>query len=54
MVSAINEELPDTPEIVNSDPYGDAWMVQIEISDASELDVLLAPAAYQQKIQEEE
>ena len=54
VVSAINEELPDTPELVNSDPYGDAWLVKIEISDPSEIDALLDPAAYQQKIQDEE
>jgi glycine cleavage system H protein len=54
VVSAINEELPDTPELVNSDPYGAAWLVKIEISDPSEIDALLDPAAYQQKIQDEE
>ncbi len=54
VVSDINEGLPDTPETVNSDPYGDAWLVKIKIGDPSELDALLDPAAYQQKIQEEE
>lgn len=54
VVSAINEELPDTPELVNSDPYGTAWLVKIEISDPSEIDALLDPAAYQQRIQDEE
>ncbi len=54
VVSAINEELPDTPELVNSDPYGAAWLVKIEISDPSEIDALLDPAAYQQRIQDEE
>jgi glycine cleavage system H protein len=54
VVSAINEELPDTPELVNSDPYGAAWLVKIEISDPSEIDALLEPAAYQQRIQDEE
>ena len=54
VVSAINEELPHTPELVNSDPYGAAWLVKIEISDPSEIDALLDPVAYQQKIQDEE
>lgn len=54
VISAINEELPDTPEVVNSDPYGAAWLVKIEISDSSELDDLMDAAAYEEKIQEEE
>lgn len=54
VISAINDELPDTPEIVNSDPYGAAWLVKVEISDPSELDALLDSTAYQQKIQDEE
>lgn len=46
-ILAVNEALPDKPELVNSDPYGDAWMVKIEIEDASELDSLLDAAGYQ-------
>lgn len=53
-VVAINEALPDTPEKVNSDPYGEAWMVKIELSDLSELDGLLDAAAYQAVLQEKE
>lgn len=53
-ITAINEVLPDTPEVVNSDPYGEAWLVKVEISDPSELDSLLDAAAYEQKIQEQE
>jgi len=45
---AVNESLPDKPELVNSDPYGEAWMVKIEIEDASELDGLLDAAGYQE------
>ena len=40
-VIAINEDLPDAPESVNSDPYGKAWMVKIQLSDPAELDDLL-------------
>jgi glycine cleavage system H protein len=47
-VIAINEALPDTPEKVNSDPYGEAWMVKIELSDPGELGDLLDAAAYTQ------
>ncbi|MEE4112946.1 MAG: glycine cleavage system protein GcvH [Desulfobacteraceae bacterium] len=45
-VTAVNEDLADTPEKVNSDPYGDAWMVKVELSDPSELDGLMDAAAY--------
>jgi glycine cleavage system H protein len=47
-VVAINEALPDTPEKVNSDPYGEAWMVKIELADPGELGDLLDAAAYTQ------
>jgi glycine cleavage system H protein len=53
-VTAINEELPDTPEVVNSDPYGDAWLVKLELSDSAELDSLLDASTYQEKIQDQE
>lgn len=47
-VTEVNEALADTPEKVNSDPYGDAWMVKIELSDPSELDGLMDAAAYKE------
>ena len=49
-VTEINNELTDSPELVNSDPYGKGWMVKIEISDSSELDSLLDSEAYKQLI----
>jgi glycine cleavage system H protein len=42
-----NEEIKDSPELVNSDPYGKGWMLKVEISDSSELADLLDDAAYQ-------
>jgi glycine cleavage system H protein len=48
-IVAINENLPDTPEMVNSDPYGGAWMVKVELSNPSELNGLLDASAYQAK-----
>jgi glycine cleavage system H protein len=51
-VIAVNEALSGTPELINSDPYGGAWMVKIELSDTDELDDLMDDAAYQAKIQE--
>lgn len=41
-----NESLEDEPEKVNSDPYGDGWMIKIKFSDASEIDNLLSADDY--------
>lgn len=46
-VVEINEALKDSPEVVNSDPYGNGWMLKIEMSDPSELNDLLDAASYQ-------
>lgn len=43
----INEALADVPEKINADPYGEAWIARIEISDASELEALMDAAAYE-------
>lgn len=53
-VVAINKEIANSPELVNSDPYGAAWLVKVELSDPSELDDLLDAAAYEQKLQAKE
>ena len=45
-VVRVNAALEDDPELVNADPYGDGWMVEIELSDRSELDQLMTPDAY--------
>jgi glycine cleavage system H protein len=45
-VSASNETLAAEPELVNSDPYGAGWFVEIDVSDATGLEALLAPDAY--------
>lgn len=50
-VTATNEELLDVPELVNEDPYGDGWMIEIELDDESELDDLLSPEAYGEQIE---
>lgn len=41
-----NEALEDEPEKVNTDPYGDGWMIKIKISDASQVDGLMSDADY--------
>ncbi len=46
-VIAVNEALIDAPEMVNSDPYGEAWMIKVKLSDPAELDDLLDAAAYE-------
>lgn len=53
-VVEVNESLPATPEAVNSDPYGAAWMVKVELSDPGELNQLLDAAGYEKHIQEKE
>jgi glycine cleavage system H protein len=46
-VLELNDAIKDSPEIVNSDPYGKGWMLKVEIRDSSELNDLLDAAAYQ-------
>jgi glycine cleavage system H protein len=45
-VTAINEELADAPETVNSDPYGGGWMIEIKASDPAELEAMKSKADY--------
>jgi glycine cleavage system H protein len=49
-VLEVNASLEANPEIVNSDPYGEGWMVKIRITDSSELDALLSSEQYQELI----
>ncbi len=51
-VTEINEALPDSPEVVNSDPYGGGWMLRIRMSDPTELEQMMDPAAYQENTEE--
>ncbi len=46
-VLEFNEEIESNPELVNSDPYGEGWMVKIKLSDVAELEDLLSAEAYQ-------
>jgi glycine cleavage system H protein len=52
-VVEINEELPDSPETINTSPYDDGWMIKIKLSVPAELDGLLDVEAYQEFIEEE-
>lgn len=49
-VIEFNEELEANPEVVNSDPYGEGWMIKVKIADQSDLDELLDASAYKDLI----
>jgi len=52
-VIEVNDAIIDSPEAVNDDPYGDAWMIKVELSSAEDLDDLLSADDYQSFIEEE-
>ena len=49
-IVAFNEVLQDEPELVNSDPYGDGWMIKVLVSDFTELDSLLSADQYKELV----
>lgn len=49
-ITSFNEELESNPEVVNSDPYGEGWMIKVKISDTSQLDSLLSAEAYKELV----
>ena len=53
-VLAVNEDLEDSPEMVNSDPYGDGWMFKVKAEDEAEIAELLDAEAYGSSIEEDE
>lgn len=53
-VIEVNGELEDSPERINSDPYGDGWMYKIQMEDAEEVSDLLDADAYSESIADEE
>jgi glycine cleavage system H protein len=50
-VTAANEALVNTPELLNEDPYGDGWMIEVKLADESELEDLLSPDEYEAQIE---
>ncbi len=52
-VVGVNEDLEDSPELVNSDPYGDGWLFKIKAYDAEEVEGLLDAEGYENSIDEE-
>lgn len=53
-VLEVNEELVDSPELINEDPYNKGWIAIIELDDISELDDLMDASEYAKYVEEEE
>ncbi|MFN3739907.1 MAG: glycine cleavage system protein GcvH [Thermodesulfovibrionales bacterium] len=53
VVIEVNEDLAESPEIINEDPYGKGWIAKVEIEDPSELDELMDAGEYARFIEEE-
>jgi glycine cleavage system H protein len=53
-VVEVNEDLADTPEIINEDPYGNGWFVIVELTDPTELNDLMTKMEYEKFLKEEE
>ena len=51
-ITAVNEALTETPELLNQDPYGEGWVFTITLADPAELDALMDAAAYQRLVDE--
>ena len=49
-VLALNEDLEDNPELVNADPYGEGWMIKVELGDPDEVEGLLSAADYAEMV----
>ena len=53
-VVEVNEELNDTPESVNEDPYGNAWLIKVKMSNPGETDAMLSSEEYEEFLTESE
>jgi len=53
-VVEVNEDLADSPEIINEDPYGNGWLAVLDMSDPSELNDLMTKSEYEKFLKEEE
>jgi glycine cleavage system H protein len=52
-VVEVNEALADNPALVNTDPFGDGWMVRVKVSDATEVDELMSAEEYDEYVEKE-
>jgi len=53
-ITAVNEDLEDTPELINQDPYGEGWIIRLAPSNPAEFDDLMDAEAYEAFVAEEE
>jgi len=53
-VIEVNEDAVDAPEVINESPYGDGWLVKVQLSDPSEVDDLMTAEEYDEFLAEEE
>ena len=51
-VTEVNDELPNSPEVINQDPYGDGWMLRMEVDGEDEIEELMSAAEYEELIGE--
>jgi glycine cleavage system H protein len=52
-VVEVNEDLPESPETVNEDPYGDGWLIKVKVSDPDDFDDLMDPDEYTELVARE-
>ena len=52
-ITAVNDTVSDSPELVNEDPYGEGWLVRVKLTNPSEVDDLLDVAAYRKLLEDE-
>lgn len=53
VVTEVNDALPDSPETINEDPYGDGWMVKVEMSDPDDLKDLMSADEYAEYVEQQ-
>lgn len=53
-VVAVNDRLSDSPELINQSPYEDGWIVEVELSDPSEVNSLITAAEYRASVEDEQ
>ena len=52
-ITAVNDAVSDSPEVVNEDPYGEGWLVRVKLTNPSEVDELLDAAAYRKLLEDD-
>ncbi len=52
-VIEVNEDLPESPEVVNEDPYGDGWLIKVKVSDATDFEDLMDNEEYAELVARE-